>query len=369
MQDHRVRSFVDKIKVMSGELLDKYHDADGSRREEVATMKGDHVFKNFYARLTSIRDYHARFPGSGRPMADPAVSRGPVRSASAVTRPWLAVSHGRAWHTHTRASGTTDTGSAGRGAAAHVLRRRVCGAVPGPAALPRALLQLPWRAVRRPCIAPCMAASPGSDPHRHCHHHACRVDYQGFLDKVGDLASFPLKHKNQAYAKFVEELAAYLRGFFQRTSPLVDLAPLMSRLRAQFETAWQAGELPGWGAAADGDDEDAKAADDLFCAPCNRRFTKATVFAAHQKSKKHKRVVARQAAANDGADAGAGAGAGGGGSADGAGGGRQSTHVRCAWAEMQVRRMLELLSDVMDTTKRQVEKKQTRTFQELEVRG
>ena len=189
------------------------------------------------------------------------------------------------------------------------------------------------------------------------------------MDKVADLASFPLKHKNMEYATFVEDVAAYLRGFFERTTPLVALAPLMSRLRAQFDKEWKAGELPGWGAAADGaDDAGSKPADDLFCAPCNRRFTKATVFAAHKGSKKHKRVVARQAASgagNGGGEAAAGASA----AADGAGGGRASTHMRCAWAELQVRRMLELLSDVMDATKRQVEKKQTRTFQELEVSG
>ena len=321
LQDHRVKNFVAKINAMSSGLLEKYNDPDGSRAEETAAMKGDEVFKNFYERLTSIRDYHARFPNTGMAKADPAVRfslPGCVCLARrVVVRSWWRIPD--VW-------------------------------------LPRQTLAV--QAAEpvltfsgEECVGRFLDLQVFHE--RYCNFPGVRLDYQSYLDKVGDLASVPRRNKNMDYTKYVEDLAAYLQGFFERTSPLVDLDPLLARLRARFEKEWKAGTLPGWG----GDDDSGASTEDHFCAPCNRRFTKATVFQAHMNSKKHKRVVARQAAAGDS----------GNGHGDAGGGATESLQARCAWAEMRVARLLELLSDIVDATKRQTEKKQTRTFQELEA--
>ncbi|KDD75086.1 hypothetical protein H632_c880p0, partial [Helicosporidium sp. ATCC 50920] len=39
-----------------------YGDEDGSRKQEIADLRGDDVFRNFYARLKEVRDYHRKFP-------------------------------------------------------------------------------------------------------------------------------------------------------------------------------------------------------------------------------------------------------------------------------------------------------------------
>jgi len=139
---------------------------------------------------------------------------------------------------------------------------------------------------------------------------------------------------------------------------LQDAKPILARLRQKYEVQWREGSIPGWGAA----ESEASSGASLFCEPCNRRFTKATVMQSHLKSKKHKRKAARAGAAS-----GAGAGAAAASRAGAGAGGQESAHARCAWAEMVVTRMLELLSEIMDATKRQAEKKQTRTYQELEA--
>ena len=142
LQDHRVKNFVAKINAMSSGLLEKYNDPDGSRAEETAAMKGDEVFKNFYERLTSIRDYHARFPNTGMAKADPAVRfslPGCVCLARrVVVRSW--------WRIPDGVVAAADACRASCGASAHFLRRGVRGPLPRPPGVPRTLLQLPRRA-------------------------------------------------------------------------------------------------------------------------------------------------------------------------------------------------------------------------------
>ena len=47
---------------------------------------------------------------------------------------------------------------------------------------------------------------------RYCNFPGVRLDYQSYLDKVGDLASVPRRNKNMDYTKYVEDLAAYLQA-------------------------------------------------------------------------------------------------------------------------------------------------------------
>jgi len=173
-------------------------------------MRGAEVFKNFYERLTAIRDYHAKFSG---PQADSSVRvtacgclcellvTGAVfRFASCITfdpnRCTRCNLQSQSWCFLVKsvlvASWTCSTSMSNSPTSLVFGSYKLCA----------------WR------------CPPRERPLTLCAV-CCRVDYQGFLDKVGDFESFPRKHKNQAYLVYIEGLADYLKDFFRRTSPLV----------------------------------------------------------------------------------------------------------------------------------------------------
>ncbi len=97
-------------------------------------------------------------------------------------------------------------------------------------------------------------------------------------------------------------MLAYLVDFFSRTNPLVDVAPLHKMIEDDFNARWEKGEVPLWqtqakaatgttDVAASSPSSSSDAVSDLFCAPCQRTFAKATVMAVHMKSKGHLKKV------------------------------------------------------------------------------
>lgn len=62
VQQHRVKSVVGRINNATTRVMDIMEDKDGARKEELSAMSGKDVFNNFYGRLKDIRDYHRKFP-------------------------------------------------------------------------------------------------------------------------------------------------------------------------------------------------------------------------------------------------------------------------------------------------------------------
>lgn len=61
MQEHRVKSRLEKIK-RSGKLLLELYEEDGPRKAELEEMTGEQVFEVFYEKLKDIRDYYRKLP-------------------------------------------------------------------------------------------------------------------------------------------------------------------------------------------------------------------------------------------------------------------------------------------------------------------
>lgn len=86
-----------------------------------------------------------------------------------------------------------------------------------------------------------------------------------------------LKDKQPRAAEFYTDLVVYLRDFISRTQPLVDEAELREKLRSQFESG---NNIP----RDQSIDEDGR----VFCRPCEKWFSKMTVYSGHLSGKKHK---------------------------------------------------------------------------------
>lgn len=77
-----------------------------------------------------------------------------------------------------------------------------------------------------------------------------RCEYAAFLSKLkegGAVALAPRSAKSgAAYATFVNSITRYLEGFHARTQPLQLLAGKLAATEASFEEAWAKGEVAGW---------------------------------------------------------------------------------------------------------------------------
>lgn len=77
-----------------------------------------------------------------------------------------------------------------------------------------------------------------------------RCEYAAFLSKIkegGAVALAPRSAKSgAAYAAFVDSIAGYLKDFHARTQPLQPLEGKLAAAESSFEEAWDKGEVAGW---------------------------------------------------------------------------------------------------------------------------
>ncbi|KAF8646360.1 hypothetical protein AX16_007226 [Volvariella volvacea WC 439] len=98
---------------------------------------------------------------------------------------------------------------------------------------------------------------------------------------------------SKAYESYIKNLYQYLLSFTKRSQPLLDVDTQQKEAETQFEQKWEAQELPGWEEQKD----DAQANDNggIWCAACQRHYSKQTVYDAHLTSKKHIKATQKQA--------------------------------------------------------------------------
>lgn len=124
-----------------------------------------------------------------------------------------------------------------------------------------------------------------------------RLTYLQYLDffDAFEAPRMPIKRQNKVtdrYLTYVTDLDNYLESFVRRTRPLDDLSKLFTRLQREFETAWDAGEVPGWpkedSSAATGPQTQGSGSG-IWCAECEKEFSNPNVYKAHLTGKKHLR--------------------------------------------------------------------------------
>ena len=190
-QGHRVRAMLDRLQEQAAKLVAIYEDADGVRKEEVASLRGDNMFTAFYERLGELKDYHARFPdleitlGEGGGEAD--------AGAAAVPPPRVEFSGDEA---------------GGRCLDVHDLHLEFVNS----------------KRFGRQC------------------------EYADYVRGLADFRRVPRGARlTKAWRDYLGRLLAYLEGFYDRTQPLSQLSKVYAKLDlASFRARFDAGEVEGW---------------------------------------------------------------------------------------------------------------------------
>lgn len=235
LQEHRVKTRLEKMKRTGQQLVELYDDSEGGpRKTELEEMTGDEkeVFSRFYEKLKDIRDYYRKFPEVTVKEADYEVKPKVKFSGSEVGGMFVDL---------------------------HPFFEKY---------------------VNNPMFKRCDYLS-----------------YLLKFDKFH--GEFPQKLKFYpgnftAYKEYLQELYDYLSSFQLRTNPLVDINELVAMADAEFDATWAANLVPGW---TDADSQEAPATNNmdsenpLYCKPCQKLFTKSSTFTNHLEGRKHKKAV------------------------------------------------------------------------------
>lgn len=292
-----------------------YDDKDGARREEIASMSGVNVFRSFYDQLGSIREYHRKFPSV------PSIKNYESELLTEVLE-------------SAPDEGFTGEEAEGKYVDMHVLHE--------------AYLNL-----------------KGIE----------RVDYQRYLKKATDLQAIPKTAAvAAAYSRYATELKEYLIGFIKRTQPLMPLQELLATAEDEFSKKWAEGTVARWQSAKSQKDgecvacdlsayESAKALEALGLESLKAQLTLKGLKCGGTLAQRAERLFLAKATPLDQMPKKELAAKGGEGKASA--GAAASAPRAVALVEEQVSRLGELLADVIEDTEEMVEKKQSRSYDEI----
>lgn len=188
-----------------------------------------------------------------------------------------------------------------------------------------------------------------------------RCNYITYLSKFEKLFNVPRATKMNAanlstYRSYIDDLLAYLIDFFTRIHPLVDVDKLKQMIKEDFDKRWEMKAITGWFEKEDEASSASAAApesDPLYCKACQKSFAKESVFQAHLTGKKHLKAI--EASNSNSAAA-----------ASPNGHTNTNSPKQIAETEEYIFRFAELLRSQINETIGHIEKKQTRTYEEIE---
>ncbi|KAJ8486701.1 hypothetical protein OPV22_019186 [Ensete ventricosum] len=190
-QSHRVRHMIDVTTSTTDKLIDIYEDKDNARRDEIAALGGQtasgttNLFSAFYDRLKEIRDYHRRHPAAR------------VVDATEEYEELLKE------EPHIEFSGEEGFG---RYLDMHELYNEYINSKFGET-----------------------------------------MEYTAFLDSFSQTQKLPCNLKlSRQYREYLEHVLEYLTSFVERTQPLQDLDRLFAKVGTEFERLWADGKVLGW---------------------------------------------------------------------------------------------------------------------------
>mmetsp|Transcript_11989 Transcript_11989/g.29507 ORF Transcript_11989/g.29507 Transcript_11989/m.29507 type:complete len:494 (-) Transcript_11989:132-1613(-) len=182
MRDHRMKEYVAQYKDTSQKLLNLYDDKNGSRAKELGVTSGQNVFSEFYSRLKTIKDYHRKFPGASLKLEEaiPVPKINPAFTGEENYAKYVDM---------------------------HDLYKRYTN-----------------MRVFDKC------------------------NYFSFLGKFHKLHEVPKEKKiaSREYQSYISDLFKYMLGFFQRRHPLADPADFRRQIDAEFEQKWAEQKVEGW---------------------------------------------------------------------------------------------------------------------------
>jgi len=390
--DHELKNEIDELVQCQAKLLELYQDKDGVRASELRQMSGETMWSSFYDALSSLRAYHAKFPQAAQVAAlEKEKARSSTKDADATTADAMEAAARLTAHQDALSKlPFSDEEAFGTRVDMHALHER----------------------------------------HINLPQFSRSTDYLTFLATFADFSHIPRTKKIRAnrdqYRKYLQSVLDYLTDYYARVEPLVGVETLMQMVKDEFEQKWEAKEIPGWfddeastangngkdeqpGAAtaaaqpasstdaaaqpASSSSSDGAAADSnnpLYCKACSKLFAKDTVFNAHLQGKKHKRnaqiaQALTQPAAMNGTSTLAATSTSASSSVPQNGTAPSTTAVpssstlsdpvaklsadihHLAFLEFSISAFHDLLRSHIDATRDYLIKKQTRTFEEIEM--
>jgi len=100
------------------------------------------------------------------------------------------------------------------------------------------------------------------------------------------------------YEIYIQNLHTYLLSFAKRTQPLVDIHTQQQEAEAEFNKKWEAEEITGWEESKPQGQVNGTSAAGIWCAACQKLYSKQTVYDAHLTSKKHIKATAKHDASS-----------------------------------------------------------------------
>ncbi|TMW57775.1 hypothetical protein Poli38472_014378 [Pythium oligandrum] len=334
LHGHKVSNLLDKVVEQSQHVKELYEDKDKTFEEETESMRGRAIFTSFYEQLKSIRTFHRKYPNT-------AVQHEPAMEDA--LNPQLTFSGEERF---------------GKYVDLHEFYTRY--------------LNIPafkWSMEKHASKAKASSRPASRRARREQGNSAdpLHVDYLTYLSCFHDVVDIPEgeKRRSTEYQTYLRELKTYLLDFYRKTQPLVDLDDVIAETRAKFDKQWALNDVKGWDRHASANKENGSDnASALFCKACDKQFTSEGVYNSHLSGKRHKKAVA--AASEAGASASTN-------NSNNANGSTTSSkdvdtlHQSIAFDEVLIRRMYELLTEVIHGTISYLEVKQTRTHEELQA--
>eukprot|EP00735_Rhodelphis_limneticus_P000601 TRINITY_DN1109_c0_g1::TRINITY_DN1109_c0_g1_i1::g.17293::m.17293 TRINITY_DN1109_c0_g1::TRINITY_DN1109_c0_g1_i1::g.17293 ORF type:complete len:509 (+),score=116.49,sp/Q9FG01/ATO_ARATH/37.29/6e-98,DUF3449/PF11931.3/2.3e+03,DUF3449/PF11931.3/1.2e+03,DUF3449/PF11931.3/70,DUF3449/PF11931.3/1.4e-65,zf-C2H2_jaz/PF12171.3/3.3e+03,zf-C2H2_jaz/PF12171.3/2.5e-07,zf-C2H2_jaz/PF12171.3/1.6e+03,zf-C2H2_jaz/PF12171.3/2.2e+02,zf-met/PF12874.2/1.3e+04,zf-met/PF12874.2/8.3e+03,zf-met/PF12874.2/1.4e-06,zf-met/PF12 len=306
LQDHRTNNTLNQISEISHTLQEIYLDKDGSRKKEIEDMSGAGtiVFSHFYDKLKEMKDYHRKFTSDMVITPEGSYNDRIVLDMLADATSNVQRKKFSEADLDVKVHFTGEEGF-GRFLDLHEHFSRF----------------LNLRPVKQ---------------------RADKPDYIGYLETFTRFADYPRDLKLDAeYKLYLEPLFKYLLGFLQRVQPLTDTNKALAKSNKDFADKYAAGRIEGW--------EDLEN-NSLYCKFCDKIFAKDTVFEKHLEGKKHlKNKESYDEKAERKFQQ------------------RRTTEREIAQLENHIRRLAELLVDQVENTRINLEKKLTKTWEEIEM--
>jgi splicing factor 3A subunit 3 len=330
LQNHRVSVLLDRVVERSEAVAAIDGDQDGLMKAELDSMKGDAAFTSFYERLGDLRDFHRRYP-------DAQVQHQPDPTAEDL-QPTVQFSGEEMF---------------GKYLDLHQFFERSCN-------------------------------MPQFE----------RMDYVSFLGRFSSFEAIAPALRNKTYLRYLSDLKQYLVGFYRRTQPLVDLDDVLAEDLERFGARWDEEQKQLASPEASVDLSAVSSASELerlgldglkqalqaMGLKCGGTLAQRAARLFSVKGVPRDKISPKLLAKGQASVSAPGGGGGGAAAtaaaaaankdAAGSSGGhaqQKSLHRRVAEAESQIRKLCELLAEVIENTARQVQVKQTRTHEELEA--
>ncbi|CEM09068.1 unnamed protein product [Vitrella brassicaformis CCMP3155] len=343
--EHAIRNLLDSLRGKSQTALDIYADKDGLRRDEIQMLGGTRpatqdgipdVFVNFDQQVQVIKDYHRKFAQQNvlPEIRDDAFF---LNQAVAQAQDKLEAIF----------SGDEKTGKRVDLHPYYVmyvnLKKLKAHRVSEHRKEARVRLEKKKRA----------HAAEAGEGEQEAHVDDSElpefqeIDYIQYLQTFDRFHEIPrhCKYRDAQYEQYLRELIGYLRTFFEKQNPIVDMQKIDRQFASDFDARWWSRLVPGW--------EQSTFDDPLYAIPSDYLFASEATKASHEKGKKYRKnaeVFARKTVDERRAleDA------------------SRDHDKTLAELEVTVQRFQELLGDTIQATIQYIQKKQSRTAEELD---